>query len=195
MQKLIMTGVLILGIAGAQNLRLNVDVNKSILTWTGRKVAGSHTGILKLREGWIGVREGLPAAGEFRVDMTSLRDLDIESPEWRERLEQHLRSADFFMVDSFPTLRVVITGASRGTGPDAYVVQADLTIKNLTHPVVLQADIKSQGNDYVARGKVMLDRTLWDIRYRSGKFFQNLGDKLIYDEFEVQFEVVAGPGK
>ena len=30
------------------------------------------------------------------------------------------------------------------------------------------------------------DRTKYDVRYRSGNFFQNLGDKLIYDDIELE---------
>jgi hypothetical protein len=43
----------------------------------------------------------------------------------------------------------------------------------------------------VAIGETEIDRTKYDIRYGSGKFFEDLGDKMIYDTFTVKFKVGA----
>ena len=39
--------------------------------------------------------------------------------------------------------------------------------------------------------ELTIDRSEYDIRYGSGSFFDNLGDKTIYDEFELAITLVS----
>lgn len=154
-----------------------VDTKKSSLTWTGKKVTGEHYGTIQLQDGWLDVTGGKFAGGSFTIDMTTIVNNDLEG-EMKGKLEGHLKSDDFFGVDKFKTAVLVIK-SSEAINTTGFKVSGDLTIKGKTHPVSFTA--KEKDGSYVA--KVVVDRTLYDVRYGSGKFFEGLGDKVIYDDF------------
>jgi polyisoprenoid-binding protein YceI len=99
-------------------------------------------------------------------------------------------SADFFGVDNYPTAKFQITKVvSRGT-PGAYKIIGNLTVKQTTKEVRFNADLKEENGKTVGMAKITLDRSEYDIRYGSGTFFENLGDKTIYDEFDLEVNLV-----
>ena len=69
---------------------LYVNIENSNINWIGRKVTGEHSGTLNLSKGWVVMQEGSIIGGKFIFDMTSFNNTDIESPEWKEKLEKHL---------------------------------------------------------------------------------------------------------
>ena len=174
------------------NDTLQVDLDSSQINWTGRKVTGEHTGTLNLSTGWVVMDKNILVGGKFILDMTSISNTDIESPEWRQKLENHLKAKDFFYVDSFPQAVLEI---KQKLLPDSNKpasnnqILADLTIRGVTHEINLPFILTQDVNNFVANGTVNVDRTLYNIQYQSGKFIENLGDKLIYDDFTVQFIV------
>ena len=123
--------------------------------------------------------EGKLTGGEFEVDMTSLISTDLEG-EYKGKLEGHLKSDDFFGVENHPNSTLVFTKV-KASGKNSYEVQGDLTIKGITKPVTF--DVSVYGSKATATMKV--DRTDFDIKYGSGSFFDDLGDKTIYDEFDL----------
>ncbi|HMB63087.1 MAG TPA: YceI family protein, partial [Eudoraea sp.] len=123
--------------------------------------------------------EGKLAGGEFIVDMTTLINSDLEG-EYKGKLEGHLKSDDFFAVTSHPTSKLVFTAVA-ATGKNSYEVTGNLTIKGITKPITF--DVSIYGSKATATLKV--DRAQYDVRYGSGSFFENLGDKTIYDEFDL----------
>ncbi len=156
-----------------------VKVEASKVTWKAYKVTGSHTGTVNLKSGALLFEEDKLAGGEFTVDMTSLVDNDLEG-EYKGKLENHLKSDDFFGVATHPTSTLVFTKV-KASGKNSYKVTGDLTIKGITKPVSL--DVSVYGSKATATLKV--DRAQYDVRYGSGSFFENLGDKTIYDEFDL----------
>lgn len=52
--------------------------------------------------------------------------------------DDHLRSADFFEAETYPTMTFVSTGATP-TGPNTFRLTGDLTIKDTTRPVTFEA--------------------------------------------------------
>ena len=60
-------------------------------------------------------------------------------------------------------------------------VTADVTIKGITKSITFVAEV-DKGS---ASANIVIDRTDFDVRYGSGSFFDNLGDKTIYDDFEL----------
>lgn len=157
-----------------------VDVAKSKITWLAKKVTGQHEGTVNLKEGSFIFKSSKLTGGTFTVDMTSITNTDLKADQGKEKLEGHLKSPDFFGTEKFPTSTLVIKKvADKGNG--VYTAIADLTIKNITSPV--RFDITVKGN--TASTKFNIDRTKYDIKYNSGNFFQNLGDKVINDEFEL----------
>jgi len=163
----------------AADEKVPVKTSESKVTWKAYKVTGSHTGTVDLKEGALIFDEGTLTGGEFSVDMTSLISTDLEG-EYKEKLEGHLKSDDFFGVSENPTSKLVFTGV-KATGKNSYEVTGDLTIKGITKPVTF--DVSIYGNKATATMKI--DRAQYNVRYGSGSFFENLGDKTIYDEFDL----------
>jgi len=66
--------------------------------------------------------------------------------------------------------------------------------KNLqffSRQIVTKPKIGFSGKNMTSKAKIMVDRTKFDIKYRSANWFENLGDKAIYDEFELELNLVA----
>ncbi|HAM11338.1 MAG: hypothetical protein A2X05_12975 [Bacteroidetes bacterium GWE2_41_25] len=165
--------------------KLTADAGKSKLEWLGEKVTGKHEGIINLQSGWLSWKENKIQSGEFIIDMSS-----ITSFENLDKLVGHLKSDDFFGVEKFPTAKLVIsesTSFEKGTA----TVKGNLTIKGVTQPVEFKASYqkKDDGNWFFAN--IIVDRTKYNVRYGSGSFFDNLGDKTIYDEFKLKVSLVV----
>lgn len=161
-----------------------VKVSESTITWKAYKVTGSHHGTIDLKEGALEFDGDKLVGGEFLVDMTTLVSTDMEG-DGKGKLEGHLKSDDFFSVEKHETSKLVFTNV-KSTGKNSYEVTGDLTIKGMTKPVTF--DVSVYGSKATATMKV--DRTNYDMKFRSGGFFENLGDKLIYDEFDLVVDLV-----
>ncbi len=172
------------GAASFTNTIMNkkIDIKSSSIAWTGKKVVGSHNGTIKLKSGFLEMDNNKLTGGEFVVDMTSINVGDL-SGDSKGKLEGHLKSEDFFGVEKYPTAKLVITKATKNTGAneEGYSVDGNLTIKDITNPVKFNMVII----DDTASSILKVDRTKFDVRYGSGSFFDNLGDKAIDDIFEL----------
>lgn len=170
---------------------LKADLENSIINWKGYKVTGSHEGTLKLKTGELTYTDEILTGGFFEVDMTSINCTDLAAGQGKEKLEGHLKSADFFGVEKFPTARFDITKVvSRGAEGD-YRVSGNLTIKESTEAIRFNAIVKKDMKGATATAAIKIDRTDFDVRYGSGSFFDNLGDKTIYDEFDLNLTLVV----
>lgn len=156
-----------------------VKVESSSVTWKGYKVTGSHMGHIALKEGSLDFKDDKLVGGEFVIDMSSIENSDLEG-EYKAKLEGHLKSDDFFGVETYPAAKLVFTKV-KSTGKNSYEVTGDLTIKGKTNPVTF--DMSIYGNK--ATANVKIDRTKFDVRYGSTSFFDDLKDKAIYDEFDL----------
>ncbi|NGY38260.1 YceI family protein [Flavobacterium sp. XN-5] len=156
-----------------------VDVSKSTINWVGKKVTGQHSGTVNIKAGTLIFKGDKLAGGTFTVDMTSLNATDI-SGESQGKLNGHLKSEDFFGTEKFPTATLVFKTVA-AKAKNVYAITADLTIKGTKNLVAF--DITVKGN--TATTTFNVDRTKYDIKYGSGSFFDNLGDKAISDEFEL----------
>ena len=174
--------------AFAQSFQVNKD--ESSIKWTGKKVTGSHHGTIAIKSGNLEVKNHQLAGGNLVVDMTSIKDLDLTDPEWNKKLIGHLSSDDFFGVEKYPVSRLVIKKVEP-KGDSLYHISGDLTIKGITQPVEFDSNISISGNKLEASGTVPVDRTKYGIKYGSGSFFSNLGDRMIDDIFTLDFSLVA----
>lgn len=173
------------GTAAAQE-KYTAIKEKTTLSWLGEKVIGQHTGTIDIKSGHITWLDNKIASGEFVIDMTS-----IKSDEKLDRLVGHLKSEDFFGVDNHPVSKLEITESTpfdKGTG----IVKANLTIKNITHPVEFRASMQKDEEGHWFYANIVIDRAKYNIRYGSGSFFDNLGDKTIYDEFKLKVNLFVG---
>ena len=156
-----------------------VNTDASRIAWKAYKVTGSHHGTIDLNSGALVFENDKLTGGEFEVQMTTLISKDLEG-ESKGKLEGHLKSDDFFGVENHPTATLVFTKVEP-SGKNSYDVTGDLTIKGITKPVTF--DVSIYGSKATATMKI--DRSEYNVRYGSGSFFENLGDKTIYDEFDL----------
>ena len=162
---------------------VKVNTINSTVKWKGSKVTSSHEGNIKLSSGKLILEHGKLVGGEFEIDMTTIVNTDIEDKEYRQKLEGHLKNEDFFNVNEFKTASLIITTVKL-IEESSYELQANLTIKGITHEIKFNADVEIKGTAFLAIAKIKIDRTKWDIKYNSGSFFDGLGDYLILDEIE-----------
>jgi polyisoprenoid-binding protein YceI len=163
---------------------------ESNIVWKGYKVTGSHTGNISLKSGDLVFEEGKLTGGTFEIDMTTLECTDLQG-EYKGKLEGHLKSDDFFGVENHPTAKFVITKvASQGT-PGDYKVTGDLTIKDITKSIKFFTNVKEEDGKMVSTAEITVDRSEYNVRYGSGSFFDSLGDKTIYDEFDLEVTIVS----
>lgn len=167
-----------------------VDAANSKLAWEGAKVTGKHHGTINIQSGQLSL-DGETLSGEFAIDMNSIVNFDLEDPQWNQKLVGHLKSDDFFSVDKHPVSTFKITNVAQYEAKEGeqatHTITGDLTIKGITHQISFPAYVNFTENGVVAEANFAIDRTKWDVRFRSGSFFENLGDKLIYDD--IKFEL------
>ncbi len=163
---------------------------QSSINWTGKKVTGAHNGTIAIKSGTLTLNDGKLSNGNFIIDTTSIVILDVTDPATNAQFAGHLFSEDFFATDQFPEATFMITAVDQ-TNEDNTVITGDLTIKGITHAVIFAADVVANGNTLTASGKIFIDRTKYNMKFRSGNFFTNLGDNLIYNEFELDVKLTA----
>lgn len=167
----------------------DLNLEKSAIVWKARKVTGAHEGTVKLQSGGLEYTDGVLTGGTFTVDMTTIDCTDLEG-EWKDKLVNHLKSADFFGVETYPTATFVITDVVSRGKPGEYKIVGDMKIKNKTNEVKFNAVIDDSGEGRTGTANITIDRSEYDVRYGSGSFFDNLGDKTIYDDFDLEISLV-----
>ncbi|MGV3540682.1 MAG: YceI family protein [Rufibacter sp.] len=171
----------------------NVVTEESKITWIGRKVTGEHNGNIKLASGAMLFDKTQFRGGTFVMDMASITCNDLQGGS-NKRLVDHLKSDDFFSTEKNPTAKFTVTNlaARESKGGSAnYIVTGDLTIKGITNQISFPAALSVKKGVATAKATLKFDCTKWDIKFRSGNFFENLGDKAIQDDVELQLELVA----
>ncbi|WP_418263237.1 YceI family protein [Flavobacterium faecale] len=156
-----------------------IDAAKSNINWVGKKVTGKHNGTVNFKEGQLIFKNSKLVGGNFTVDMNSMTATDL-SGEYQQKLDGHLKSDDFFGTEKYPTSTLVFKKIAPKS-KDVYTVTGDLIIKGKANPITFNLAVK--GN--TASTTFNVNRTKYDIKYGSGSFFDNLGDKAISDEFEL----------
>ncbi len=164
---------------------VNTTDNASF-TWVAKKVGAQHNGSLD-GIGKVQMENNVVKGAKFDIDMRSIKVLDIKDSESNQKLTSHLKSEDFFASDEFPSSYLIINNSSEADG-DQYNFTGDLTIKGITHPVDGVYTVVNRDGGTVVTGAIDFDRTNYNIKFRSGKFFDDLGDKLINDKVLVGFE-------
>lgn len=173
--------------------KLALSTGDSKLEWVGKKVTGQHNGTVDISSGELFIDNGNLTGGSFDISFGTIKVLDLQDSEMNEKLTGHLKSDDFFSADKFPTGKFVLTSVtplSNGT-ENNYTIGGNLTIKGITQPVSFPATVKINGDVVSAKADFKIDRTLWDVKFRSGKFYENLGDKLIDDQIELKLSISA----
>ena len=173
----------------AEKAEYAIDVATTTIVWKGAKVGGEHTGNISVKEGGFTFEDGQLTGGSFVIDMNSITCTDLDA-EYGGKLVGHLKSDDFFGVATYPTSTVVIKSVVP-QGPGLYKVVADLTIKQTTKEIKFPATVDVKNGTVTATADITVDRSEFDVRYGSGSFFDDLGDKVIYDDFNLAVTAVA----
>lgn len=169
-----------------ENKKLKISKTQSKIEWVGKKVTGSHNGTIDMKEGELMLNDGKIVGGTFIVDTTSIKILDITDPETNAQFAGHLASDDFFSSQQFPEARLEITSVIDN------LIEGVLTIKGIMHEISFPVTTKLADGIVRATAKIIVDRTKYEMKFRSGNFFQNLGDTLIYNDFELNVSITAG---
>jgi polyisoprenoid-binding protein YceI len=174
-----------------------LDNNASVVYWTGSKPAGTHNGGIKVKSGEIRYEDGSLAAGKFTADMTSINVTDLEGDE-KYDLENHLKGKikgkenHFFNVEKYPESQFIIKSVEEVNGK--YRIYGVLTIKDISNPVKLNAQIKFGHNNESLKLKsdeFTIDRTQWGIEYMSKSIFDDLKERFIDDEIKLKINLKA----
>ena len=161
----------------------SIDLKSSKIAWKGYKVTGEHYGSIKFKSGALEFSENKLNGGYFVIDMNTINTEDL-SGEYKNKLDGHLKSDDFFGVKQHPEASLKFTKVTP-KGKD-YVVEGDLNIKGKTNPITFNMTV----HESHAKAKLTIDRTLYNIKYGSASFFDNLKDRAISNEFDIEVDLV-----
>lgn len=158
---------------------------QSNIDWIGRKVTGAHNGTIPVKSGSLTLADNKLTGGKFIIDTTAINILDVTDPATNAQFAGHLASDDFFSSEKFPEALFEITAVNGNQ------VEGNLTIKDITHPISFNADVNVNDDTITASGKIIVDRTKYNMKFRSGNFFKDLGDTLIYNDFDLNVIITA----
>ena len=191
MKKIFLTLTIIAGMAvfmsfdkPVKEVTYTVDIERSTIDWTAKKVGGGHTGTIKITSGNLIHNGKSLTKGMFLINMSSITSDNA-------KLTTHLKSDDFFSTEKNPNSKFEILKVTP-VGADRVNISGNLTIKGISQPISFPATVKTQKNIVVAvANNIRVDRTKYDIKFRSKTFFLEIGDKAIDDEFELNINLVA----
>lgn len=169
--------------------KIGIDLTQSKLEWTGKKLGGEHYGEIQLASGYLTFTKKKLTGGTFEMDMASITCADITDQKSNKRLVDHLKSEDFFSVARFSKSSFIITKVEPKSTTE-YLVTGDLTIKGKTNPITFTAKINTMSNQSIAEATLVFDRSKYDVKFGSQSFFENLGDKLVYDDVDMTVKLV-----
>ena len=166
-----------------------MDNDNSSIKWTGRELSTkSHYGSLQMKNGSLTVNTDGTVSGIIKIDMTTIDCEDLQGRS-KASLERHLRSDDFFSVESHPIATLTFKSEGGIEAGNKLAFNGDLEIKGISHPISFESELKSVDPKVSALVDMTFDRSKYNVRFRSGTFFQNLGDKLIYDDIEISVDI------
>lgn len=164
---------------------VNVSTSASKVVWLAKKVTGEHNGTVNISKGSLAVDGNKLVGGNFTIDLKSIVCKDLTDPGYNQKFISHITSGDFFEVEKFPTANFVITKVAGNQ------VSGNMTIKGITKAITFPAQISVAGGKVTASATITLDRTDYNIKYGSKKFFESIGDKAIYDDFALTVSLVS----
>lgn len=170
--------------------KAEIDLKESQVEWKGKKLTGEHYGTISLKSGQLLLDGNKLTGGSFEIDMTSINNTDLTDEDSNKKLVGHLKSEDFFSVENHPTSKFEITKVEH-KGGEKYNLTGNLTIKGITHPISFPATVSNKGGKVIAVADMKFDRSKYDVKYGSKSFFDNIGDKVIYDEVEMKVNLVS----
>ena len=159
-----------------------IDTENSVVEWIGRKTAGSHNGVIKINKGvLLKNKEHDIVSGKFMINMQSIECTDLTGGK-KESIEGHLKDEDFFNTAKYPNASFMIKEVK-----DKKIIGM-LTIKGISKAIEFEY---TKLNDHQYEAEIIVDRTLFDIKYKSKTIFPDLGDNFIYDDFIIKLNPLS----
>lgn len=173
-----------------------VNNGYSTVNWAGYKLGSQHTGKITVSDGQLFFKDTTLIGGTFEIDINSISNTDLTDTVMAEKLVEHLKSPDFFDSKVFPkaTFKIekIIPYGKMGDVQYKYKIVGPLTLKGVTKRLSFEANLflYDSGSCSVT-GRLFIDRSDFNVKYSSGTFFDNLGDKVIYDQVRLDINLVA----
>jgi polyisoprenoid-binding protein YceI len=176
--------------------RFVIDARESVIRWTGRNLFNHHSGTVKLTSGEIVLSDGVLEAASFVIDMNSIACEDLEDATWNAMLIRHLRDADFFDAERYPSASFTVTSAEPvsgcAEGNPNFLLKGDFTLRGVTRPLEFPAVIATaDGRRLTGQGQFEIDRTEFGSIYGSGRFFKYLGKHVVNDHIHLHVKIHA----
>ena len=172
------------------NMVNNLDLTTSVMTWKGTKPTGSHNGTVSFTSGGMVVENGVLKEGEFVIDMSTIKNLDMAGSEGAGKIEKHLKAPDFFDVALYPSSKFVITSVLQVEGN--MTVTGNLTIKDVTKSITIPASVSTLDGVTTFKSELFnIDRADFNVKYGSKRWIEGLKDKFIDDLVEMSFVVIS----
>ena len=195
-----------------------VDVASSSVSWIGSKPVGKHDGIIPLKDGSFKVENGNIVGGSVIINVAGIQNKDLsEDSEMQAKLVGHLKSADFFAADEFPTAEFVVTSVETYSSSEmiedkeeiefeykpasasehmvaspTHKITGNLTMRGTTLSVSFPASVSMENGTIKAQAKFNIDRTRWGLKYgEEATITEKAKDKFIYNTVNVGFDLVA----
>lgn len=179
-----------------------VDTEGDEVMWEGftTYTPKSHYGTIQVEQGQLKVEEGKIVGGKFTIDMNSIHSVDLaDDEEMYQKLVGHLKSPDFFAVDSFPKAKFEVTMVQKASEDDttgaSHHISGNLTMRGVTKNITIPAMVSMQDNAIeLSTPEFVIDRSKWNVRFRSTSFseFADVAkDKAIDDNIKLQINLEA----
>jgi hypothetical protein len=174
-----------------------LDINESVVNWSGSKPGGKHNGIIKLREGFVTIKDTVITSGRFFMDMNTITVTDLKPEDGKTDLENHLKGLGdkkkkdhFFNVTKYPTSDFKITKVEKAESN--FLIYGNLSIKGITKAVNFPATLTINEKEVTINSDTLtLNRTYFNVKYASKSLFGDLKDKFINDDIEIQVKIKA----
>ena len=167
------------------NKNFKIVNTQSNIDWVGKKVTGAHNGTIAVKGGELILNDNNLIGGKVIVDIASIKILDITDPTTNAQFASHLASDDFFATEKHPEATLEIASVS------GKHIEGNLSIKGITQPIGFDVAMTINQDTLIATGRLVIDRTKYGMKFRSGNFFKDLGDTLIYNDFELTILITA----
>lgn len=170
--------------------KMIIDTKASSVNWKAEKVTGEHVGTINIKSGELVIQGGTLNGGNIVINMTSIICNDIDDAGTNAKLIGHLKSEDFFSVEKNETATFVISNV-KVLSAKKIMITGNMTIKGISNEQSFEATTGLVGGKMNISGAMKIDRTKYKVVYGSGSVFDDLGDKMIYDEFTLDFKLVT----
>ncbi|WP_223033117.1 YceI family protein [Hanstruepera marina] len=168
-----------------------VDAGNSTIMWKGFKPTGTHTGTIAIENGVFTMNDTAIESGSFLIDMGSITVTDIPAEEESNaKLTGHLKSDDFFHVEQYPSSAFEVTAFEMQDGKA--MLSGNLKMKDVENNITIPVNVTENGDTVTITSETFtIDRSKWNVKFKSKSFFDDLGDKFINDDIELQISVTA----